>query len=69
MDEKELIRYIPRRYFRGDCSSSYICIAATDDQNVNIAISDECKAKRIQGDKCERQSKEYYRVLPITFRK
>jgi len=47
LDEKGLVRYIPRRYFRGDCSSSYICIAATNNKNVNIAISDECKAKKI----------------------
>ncbi|MDD3693601.1 MAG: bifunctional precorrin-2 dehydrogenase/sirohydrochlorin ferrochelatase [Oscillospiraceae bacterium] len=47
MDRKGLIRHIPRRYYRGDCSSCYICIAATNDDAVNIAISDECKAKRI----------------------
>jgi|LSQX01.1.fsa_nt_gb siroheme synthase-like protein len=47
MDEAGLIRYIPRRYYRGDCSSGYICIAATDNEAVNIAISDECKAKSI----------------------
>ena len=47
MDKKGLIRYVPRRYYRGDCSSSYICIAATDNEAVNISISDECKAKKI----------------------
>ncbi len=47
MDKNGLIRHIPRRYFRGDCSSCYICIAATNNESVNIAISDECKAKRI----------------------
>lgn len=47
MDKNGLIRHIPRRYFRGDCSSCYICIAATNNEAVNIAISDECKAKRI----------------------
>lgn len=41
------IRYIPRRYFRGDCSNSQICVAATDTPSVNIAIATECKAKRI----------------------
>lgn len=47
MDKKGLIRYIPRKYFRGDCSSAYLCIAATDDVSINIAISEECKAKAI----------------------
>ncbi|HHV51073.1 MAG TPA: bifunctional precorrin-2 dehydrogenase/sirohydrochlorin ferrochelatase [Clostridiales bacterium] len=47
MDEEGLIRYIPRKYFRGDCSSAYLCIAATDDVSMNIAISEECKAKSI----------------------
>lgn len=47
MDEHSLIRYIPRRYYRGDCSSSYICIAATNNETVNISISDECKSKAI----------------------
>ena len=41
------IRHIPRRYFRGDCTSSQLCIAATDEPSVNIAISTECKAKSI----------------------
>ena len=41
------IRYIPRKYFRGDCSNSQICVAATDDPSVNISIATECKAKRI----------------------
>lgn len=47
MDAKGLIRYIPRRYYRGDCTSSYLCIAATNNDTVNISISDECKAKAI----------------------
>lgn len=47
MDKSGLIRYIPRRYCRGDCSSGYICIAATDNDAINISISDECKAKAI----------------------
>lgn len=41
------IRYIPRKYFRGDCTNSQICVAATDDPAVNISIATECKAKRI----------------------
>ncbi len=41
------IRYIPRKYFRGDCSNSQICVAATDNPAVNISIATECKAKRI----------------------
>jgi len=47
MDHAGRIRYIPRRYFRGDCSSCYICIAATGDEALNIAISDECKARAV----------------------
>ena len=47
LDEEKRIRYIPRRYYRGDCSSSYLCVAATDNDTVNIAISDECKAKSV----------------------
>lgn len=47
LDEAGAIRYIPRRYYRGDCTSAYLCVAATDTESVNIAISDECKAKGI----------------------
>lgn len=47
MDRSGAVRYIPRRYYRGDCTSCYLCVAATDDEAVNIAISDECKAKAI----------------------
>ncbi|HIZ20033.1 MAG TPA: bifunctional precorrin-2 dehydrogenase/sirohydrochlorin ferrochelatase [Firmicutes bacterium] len=47
LDKEGRIRYIPRRYYRGDCSSSYLCVAATGSDPVNIAISDECKAKAI----------------------
>ncbi len=46
MDSND-IRYIPRKYFRGDCSNSQICVAATDNPAVNISIATECKAKRI----------------------
>ena len=41
------IRHIPRKYFRGDCSNSQLCVAATDDNTLNIAISTECKNKGI----------------------
>ena len=47
LDKSGAIRYIPRRYCRGDCTSAYLCVAATDTESVNIAISDECKAKGI----------------------
>lgn len=47
MSENGLIRHIPRKYFRGDCSNSQLCVAATDDNNLNIAISTECKNKSI----------------------
>ena len=41
------VRHIPRKYFRGDCTNSQICIAATDDNDTNIRIATECKAKNI----------------------
>ena len=41
------IRHIPRKYFRGDCTNAQLCVAATDETAVNIAISTECKAKAI----------------------
>lgn len=41
------IRHIPRKYFRGDCSNAQLCVAATDDPTLNIAISTECKNKSI----------------------
>ena len=41
------IRHIPRKYFRGDCTNSQLCVAATDDNTLNIAISTECKNKGI----------------------
>lgn len=47
LDKSGGIRYIPRRYYRGDCSTCYLCVAATDNDAVNIAISDECKAKSV----------------------
>lgn len=47
MSENGLIRHIPRKYFRGDCSNSQLCVAATDDNTLNIAISTECKNKGI----------------------
>lgn len=47
LSESGLIRHIPRKYFRGDCSNSQVCVAATDDSTMNIAISTECKNKGI----------------------
>ena len=47
MSEQGRIRHIPRKYFRGDCSNSQLCVAATDDSTLNIAISTECKNKGI----------------------
>lgn len=41
------VRHIPRKYFRGDCTNAQICIAATDDNDLNIRIATECKAKNI----------------------
>ncbi len=41
------IRHIPRKYYRGDCSNSQLCVAATEDIATNIAIATECKAKGI----------------------
>lgn len=47
MSAQNQIRHIPRKYFRGDCSNSQLCVAATDDSALNIAISTECKNKGI----------------------
>ena len=47
MSANSLIRHIPRKYFRGDCSNSQLCVAATEDDSLNIAISTECKNKSI----------------------
>lgn len=47
MDKTGEIRYLRRKYFRGDCSSARLCIALTEDPSLNIAISDECKNKNI----------------------
>lgn len=47
LDVEEKIRYIPRRYFRGDCANAFLCVAATDDEAVNIAIAQECKSRKI----------------------
>ncbi len=47
MSEENAVRHIPRKYFRGDCTNSQICIAATDDNDLNIRIATECKAKSI----------------------
>ena len=41
------IRHIPRKYFRGDCTNSQLCVAATEETAINIAIATECKAKSI----------------------
>lgn len=47
LSEEGQIRHIPRKYFRGDCTNSQLCVAATDDNTLNIAISTECKNKGI----------------------
>ena len=47
MSADGIIRQIPRKYFRGDCTNSQLCVAATDDNALNIAISTECKNKSI----------------------
>lgn len=47
MSEKGAVRHIPRKFFRGDCSNSQLCVAATDDDDINIRIATECKAKSI----------------------
>ncbi len=47
LDVKRTIRYIPRKYYRGDCTTAVLCVAATDDDAVNIAIATESKAKNI----------------------
>lgn len=47
MDEQNEIRYIPRKYYRGDCSNAMLCVAATEQETMNITIASECKAKSI----------------------
>ena len=47
MEKKGHIRHIPRKFFRGDCSHMLLCVAATGDRTVNIAIASECKAKSV----------------------
>lgn len=47
LEKSGKIRYLRRKYSRGDCSSARICVAATNDTAINIAISDECKNKNI----------------------
>ena len=47
MDKAGRIRYIPRKYFRGDCTPATLCVAATNSDAVNIAVAEECKAKGI----------------------
>ncbi|MBQ9860274.1 MAG: hypothetical protein IJO76_06340 [Clostridia bacterium] len=47
MSDRGEIRHIPRKYFRGDCSNSQLCVATTEETAVNIAIATECKAKSI----------------------
>ncbi len=47
LDAEHRIRYIPRKYYRSDCTTSVLCVAATDDEAVNIAIATESKAKNI----------------------
>lgn len=46
MEKDGVFRHIPRRFFRGDCSNALLCIAATDDERLNIAISQECKSRK-----------------------
>ncbi len=47
LSAENAVRHIPRKYFRGDCTNSQICIAATEDNDLNIRIATECKAKNI----------------------
>ena len=47
LDATRTIRYLPRKYYRGDCSKAMMCVAATGHDTTNIAISSECKAKNV----------------------
>lgn len=47
LDAAGEIRWLRRKYFRGDCSSARLCVALTEDPALNVAISDECKNKNI----------------------
>ena len=44
MSTDGIIRHIPRKYFRGDCTNAQLCVAATDDNSLNIAISTDISA-------------------------
>ena len=45
LNKEGRIRYIPRKYFRGDCTPATLCVAATDLDAVNISVAEECRAK------------------------
>ena len=47
LDANRTIRYLRRRYCRGDCSGTRLCVAFTDTPALNISISDECKNKGV----------------------
>ena len=47
MSDRHELRHIPRKYYRGDCTNAQLCVAATNDRTVNIAISTEAKAKAV----------------------
>ncbi len=47
MSARGVVRHIPRKYFRGDCSNAQLCIAADEDADTNIRIATECKAKSV----------------------
>ncbi len=47
LSDSGAVRHIPRKYFRGDCSNAQICVAASEDPDMNIRIATECKAKNI----------------------
>ncbi len=47
LETQGAIRYIPRKYFRGDAATAYICVAASGHKRTNIDIAVECKSRHI----------------------
>ena len=47
LDKAGTIRHIPRKFFRGDTANCYLCVAASGDKTVNIAVAVECKARHV----------------------
>jgi len=47
MAEKEMIRYLPRKYRKGDLDGSFLCVVATNDPRLQKRIWKEAQGKEI----------------------